>query len=142
MLSLLAFSCEKEETPAKESRLTICTADGRLTVSGAQIRSYNRSTRELVWNGDQAFRPEELKDREELVFELDGEELFRACAVSPVMSYLEYGLVLCSSGGKFTLGYGYPSWVADTEESLREAEKDAAGWTRFIECLKSERRLK
>lgn len=143
LLSLLAFSCEKSDGPAGKSRIVIRTEDNTRVISGSQIRSYNLATRELAWRSDDAFGYEDFKRGGSLVFELDGQELFRVRIVSPLMSYVEYGLVLSHDGdGVFLLGYGYPDWAAEQEEGRLEAEKNAANWNRFIECLKAEKRLK
>ncbi len=143
LLLLLAFSCEKNDGPAGKSRLTIRNEGNTRVISGSQIRSYNPATRELVWRSDDAFRLEYFESLESLTFELDGEELFRVRFFNPIMSNLEYGLVLCwKSENKFTLGYGYPDWAGNMEEGRLEAKKNAANWNRFINCLKAEGRLK
>lgn len=140
LLSLLAFSCEKSDGPARTSRLTIRNEADTWKISGSQIRSYNSDTRELVWRSNDAFRSEAFRSGGSLVFELDGEELFRVREVSPVMSYfLRFGMVFCWDGGsESSLRYGNPDWV-DDEEGRLEAKKN---WSRFIECLESEGRLK
>lgn len=141
LLSLLAFSCEKDDGPArKSSRLLIRNEADTWKISGAQIRSFNPDTRELMWRSDDAFRSEDFKSGGSLVFELDGEELFRVREVSPFMSYfVRFPLEFCwDRGSKSSLRYGNPDWV-DDEEGRLEAKKN---WSRFIECLESEGRLK
>ncbi len=141
LLSLLAFSCEKDDGPARtSSRLMIRNEANTWKISGAQIRSFNPDTRELMWRSDDAFRSEEFKSGGSLVFELNGEELFRVREVSPFMSYyVRFPMVFCwNSGSESSLRYGNPDWV-DDEEGRLEAKKN---WSRFIECLKAEGRLK
>lgn len=143
LLSLLAFSCEKSDGPAAKSRLVIRNEDNTRVISGSQIRSYNPATRELVWRSDDAFSFEYFKGYESLIFELDGEELFRVRIFNRLMSQLECGLVLCRENeNKYSLGYGFPDWAQKLEESRLEAEKNASNWNRFIECMKAEGRLK
>lgn len=138
LLSLLAFSCESD-SPAGKSRLTIRNEANTWVISGSQIRSYNLATRELVWRSYDAFRLEEFKSGGSLVFELDGEELFRVREVSPFMSYIvRYPMEFCwDRGSKSSFLYGNTDWLDETQ-----AVKNSFKWARFIECLEAEGRLK
>lgn len=142
LLSLLAFSCEKNDGPAMtSSRLVIRNEANTWKISGSQIRSYDPDTRELMWRSYDAFSSEEFKSGGSLVFELDGEELFRVREVFPFMSYyVRFPMVFSwDRGSESSLRYGNPDWVDDTDENRVMAKKK---WHRFIECMESEGRLK
>lgn len=158
-------SCSGDDNNAakkNEKRLVVKTYScesgkdyNQIIFTGDDIKSFNESTREILFNRNVSF--DALSGN--MAFYLDEDNLFEVQYVKPIASYIINNLVLYAPGidGKYYLQDGYPEIVqvespdggttgtniSAENIAMREENKQkrAEEWDLFIKWLKKEGKL-